>query len=83
MKSKTKSDDPLHEWRVFDPEIRVYLFVCQGESRGENVWKWQKDYMTASRFTEQQATEIATVVNVFYGRFGWLHDRIDIINKSL
>jgi hypothetical protein len=83
MKGKIKSDNPLHEWRVFDPEIRKYLFVFHGESRREIVWKWQKDYATASRFTEQQAAEIATVVNVFYGRFGWLHDRIDIINKSL
>ncbi|HPS07314.1 MAG TPA: hypothetical protein PLG22_07265 [Kiritimatiellia bacterium] len=84
---KIPSGQPQYEWRVFDPEIRMYLLAePQAEPmacrRALDI-RWQKDYETASRFTEVQATEIATVINLLYTRAGWVHDRLDIVNRSL
>ena len=86
---KIPSGQPQHEWRCFDPELKKYLLIgppavpTENQGRRAIDLRWQKDYATASRFTEQQATEIATIINVLYTRAGWLHDRIDIINRSL
>lgn len=83
MKHKRKQAQDAYQWRVFDPDSRKYLSVRPTGNHRDTAWTWHQDYETASRFSEAQATQIATSIIVIFGRQSWLCVELKIENKGI